>query len=306
MPHLAPAARHTERRLPPLGLTPPGVAADVNGQVQKWSWPYPNAQEARVAAPFTGVGVALATIFDDRGEVDAKATAGLAASLVEAGIKAIVVAGSTGEASALDGGERALLLDEVKAAVPADIPVLAGVGAPSARQAVVLTRTACEHGADGFLALSPPRVADPLPYYNALAAYLAAAEVTRPLLAYHFPAVSAPGIAADRLDALPVDGIKDSSGDPERMLVELEKAGDRAVYCGSAPLLAFAGPIGCTGAILALANAEPELCIAAFEGDASAQRRLTRAHLAAQRDFPHGLKALIAERFGTSVTARLN
>ena len=118
--------------------------------------------------------------------------------------------------------------------------------------------------------------------------------------------MSAPGIAPDRLDALPVDGIKDSSGDPERMLIELAKAGDRAVYCGAAPLLAFAGPMGCTGAILALANAEPELCIAAFEGDASAQRRLTRAHLAAQRDFPHGLKTLIGERFSTSVTARLN
>ena len=44
---------------------------------------------------FTGVGVALATLFDDHGEVDAKATADFAATLVDLGIRAVVVAGST-------------------------------------------------------------------------------------------------------------------------------------------------------------------------------------------------------------------
>ena len=53
---------------------------------------------------FTGVGVALATLFDEAGEVDVKATAAHAATLVELGIRAVVVAGSTGEASALTSG----------------------------------------------------------------------------------------------------------------------------------------------------------------------------------------------------------
>ena len=68
---------------------------------------------------FTGVGVALATLFDDHGEVDAKATADHAATLVDLGVRAVVVAGSTGEANALTTEERVGLLTEIRGAVPA-------------------------------------------------------------------------------------------------------------------------------------------------------------------------------------------
>jgi 4-hydroxy-tetrahydrodipicolinate synthase len=101
-------------------------------------------------------------------------------------VQAVIVAGSSGEAATLEPAERLALLEEVKAAV--EVPVLAGTGAPSARQAVTLTTAAVEHGADGVLALSPP-VADPLPHYQAVAE--AAGAV--PLLAYHFPACRRPG-----------------------------------------------------------------------------------------------------------------
>jgi hypothetical protein len=60
-----------------------------------------------------------------------------------------------------------------------------------------------------------------------------------------------------------------------------------------------------TGAILALANVQPELCVAAFAGDGQAQRELVPAHLASTRDFPHGLKAAMADRFATPTRARL-
>ncbi|MGH9084037.1 MAG: dihydrodipicolinate synthase family protein, partial [Acidimicrobiales bacterium] len=59
---------------------------------------------------FSGVGVALVTLFDDEGEIDAPATADHAARLVERGVSAVLVAGSTGEASALDAEERSDLL----------------------------------------------------------------------------------------------------------------------------------------------------------------------------------------------------
>jgi 4-hydroxy-tetrahydrodipicolinate synthase len=252
-------------------------------------------------AIFSGVGVALVTLFDDRGEVDAKATAGLAVRLVDQGMRAIVVAGSTGEASSLDPGERLALLDEVKAAVGQGTPVLAGTGAPSARQAVALTRAAVEHGADGLLTLSPPGVADPLAYYQAVAA----AAGDTPLLAYHYPTASAPGIPVERLADLPIDAVKDSSGDPERLLEELAVEPGLPVYVGAATVLLMAGPLGCQGAILALANAEPVLCAKAFEGDAEAQQRLLASHRRAQQDFPSGLKQLLAERWGTSPVARL-
>jgi 4-hydroxy-tetrahydrodipicolinate synthase len=57
--------------------------------------------------------------------------------------------------------------------------------------------------------------------------------------------------------------------------------------------------------MLAVANAEPERAKAAFAGNAEAQRALFASHAAARRDFPHGLKGLMAERFGTSRAARL-
>jgi 4-hydroxy-tetrahydrodipicolinate synthase len=249
---------------------------------------------------FRGVGVALVTLFTDNGDVDTPATARHARQLADLGVQAIVVAGTTGEAATLDRDERVQLVEAVRAAVPTSTRVIAGSGAPSARQAAQLTKDAIAHGADAVLTLSPPHPADPLPYYDAVRA----AAQTAPVLAYHFPAVSPPGIGVDRLLHLPVDGLKDSSGDPDRLLEELE-AFVKPLYVGSSALLALAGPLGCAGAILALANVEPELCIAAFSGDAGAQRALTPAHLAANERFPAGLKELVAKRFGTSPGTRL-
>ena len=252
--------------------------------------------------PFTGVGVALVTLFDEQGDLDAPATADHAARLVELGVQAVVVAGSTGEAASLSPDERVALLDAVRAAVDTStgVPVIAGTGAPSARQAVALTAAACDHGADGVLALSPPGAPDPRPHYDAVAK--AAGAV--PVLAYHWPALSPPGIALSLLPELPVVGCKDSSGEADRLLAALTSY-DQPLYVGSSALLALAGPLGCAGAILALANAHPEGCIAAFSGDAGAQLGLAEGHREAVGSFPRGIKAMTAERFGTSTVTRM-
>ncbi|MGH9032477.1 MAG: dihydrodipicolinate synthase family protein [Acidimicrobiia bacterium] len=250
---------------------------------------------------FTGVGVALVTLFDDAGDVDASATAMLAAQLVDAGVQAAVVAGSTGEAAALGGEERVALLEAVRSELAGAAPVIAGTGAPSARQAAALTRDAVAHGADALLVLSPPRSVDLDGYYGAVAA----AAGTTPVLAYHYPDASPPGIPLQALSTLPgIAGLKDSSGDPERLLRELA-SWDRPIYTGSSAILSFAGPLGCAGAILTLANVEPERCIEAFAGDADAQRALTLAHAGAHEAFPRRLKEMVAGRFGTSPVARL-
>lgn len=54
-----------------------------------------------MASLFTGVGVALVTLFRDDGALDAAATAELAAALTDLGVRAVLVAGTTGEAAAL-------------------------------------------------------------------------------------------------------------------------------------------------------------------------------------------------------------
>ena len=248
---------------------------------------------------FTGVGVALVTLFDARGELDAPATAGLAAQLVDLGARAVVVAGTTGEAATLEPGERITLLDTVRNELRSSVPVIAGTGAPSDRQAVRFTRDAVEHGADAVLALSPPGPLDVRSYYEAVTK----AATGTPVLAYHYPKVSAPGIAVRQLGDLPVAGVKDSSGDAERLLHELHEY-EGPVYTGSSALLSFAGPLGCAGAILSLANVEPERCARAFGGDIVAQAALVESHIAAHDRFPRRLKKMVAARFSTSTVCR--
>jgi 4-hydroxy-tetrahydrodipicolinate synthase len=247
-----------------------------------------------------GFGVALATLFEDDGEVDAKATADFAANLVDLGIRAVVVAGSTGEAAALTAEERVALLTETRRAVPAGVPVIAGTGGPSARQAAALTRDAGKAGADAVLALCPPRNNDPRPYYEAVAE----AAGGLPVLAYHFPQTAPPGIPLAALPDLPVQGMKDSSGDPERLLAELEVFYP-PLYVGASPMVLMAGSLGLPGAILAVANVDPEHAIAAFAGDPAAQQALLKAHSRVKASFPFGLKDAIADRFGTSRATRL-
>ena len=250
-------------------------------------------------ALFTGVGVALVTLFRPDGTLDAPVTADLAAQLVELGVRCVLVAGTTGEAATLTPAERDELVAAVRAALPADVPVLAGTGAPTGRQAAELTERAFAAGADAVLALSPPGVADPRPYFEAVAK-----AATGPLLAYHFPGASQPGIPVDLLPELPVSGLKDSSGDAARLLHEREVfPGD--LYTGATSLLGLCGTTGAAGGLVAAANAAPEDCVAAFAGDGAAQVRAQSVDRAAAVDFPAGYKRAAAERFGTSVVTRV-
>jgi 4-hydroxy-tetrahydrodipicolinate synthase len=249
---------------------------------------------------FTGVGVALVTLLDDAGDVDAAATGSLAADLAERGMQAVLACGTTGEAGTLTDDERVQVIRAVRDAVPAAVPVLAGTGAARPDRAAELTAAATAAGADAVLAWPPPGSEDLPGYYAALVR----AAAGLPVLAYHIPWVSSPGVPVSALASLPVAGLKDSSGDPDRLLAEVARY-PGCTYVGSSALLALAGPLGGTGAILAVANAEPELCRAAFAGDAAAQRRLTDVHLAVREGGVPALKRILAEQRGTPALSRL-
>ena len=118
-----------------------------------------------------------------------------------------------------------------------------------------LTAAAAGAGADAVLAWPPPGSEDLAGDYAAVGQ----AAGGLPVLGYHIPWVSAPGIPVSALHGLPVAGLKDSSGNPARLLAEVAHYPGRT-YVGSSALLALAGPLGGTGAILAIANVEPELC----------------------------------------------
>ena len=259
------------------------------------------ALAATAPAPlFSGVGVALVTLFDADGEIDPGSTGKLAASLAGRGMAAVLVNGTTGEAGTLTGPERTELIEAVRAAVPAEVPVIAGTGAPSLRQAAAATQAAVSAGADAVLTWCPPRCADLAGYFLAIGE----AAAGRPVLAYHNPFIACADLPVDSLAALPVAGLKDSSGSPDRLLDELARyPGD--TYVGSSGLLALAGPMGTTGALLALANLAPEACVQAWGGDGAAQRTLAAQHLDVRAGGPARLKLLMAGADGTSPASRI-
>jgi len=244
------------------------------------------------------VAVALATLFHDEKTVDVDATATHAARLVDAGVKAVVVAGSTGEAAALTDTERVALLAAVRSACP-DVPVVAGASGAWWRPACDRVVAAVSAGADAVL-VAPPHRGDPQAYFT----NVAAAAGPAPVLAYHFPPNAGGEVPVDALGTLPLQGIKDSSGDPERLLRELE-AWSGWTYSGAAVLTSYAALVGAAGSILAAANLAPEDCLAAWDGDGAAQRRLLAVHRRCGPPFPHGMKAARAQRYGTPVAARL-
>ncbi|WP_298347439.1 dihydrodipicolinate synthase family protein [Ferrimicrobium sp.] len=260
----------------------------------------PGSDDASQDPLFRGIGVALVTLFDDAGELDLKATVEHGARLVELGVTGILVAGTTGEASALDDNERARLIRELRAILPSSIPVFAGTGQPSARAAVHTSKRAIDSGADALLVLSPPRSLDPRPYYEAIAE----ACPTAPILAYHFPAASSPGLSVDALCSLPVIGVKDSSGDASRLLEEVRRF-EGALYVGNPVLLALAGLLAINGAILAVANLDPALCRLALAGDAQAQLAIAELHRVTATGFPKAIKHELHLRFGTPTGVRL-
>lgn len=248
---------------------------------------------------FTGVGVSLVTFFDSHGHVDTAATATHAAAIAARGARAVIVAGVTGESSHLSMKERLQLFDAVKAAIGSTIPVILGTGALAPGVKVTdLTKRAAERGADAALVLAP-NSGDVREFYGEVVG----AAGKMPVLAYHNPKVSLTNIEVEDLRVLKVAGIKDSTGDSERML-DMLSSYKGAIYTGTAAMLAYSGLMGCTGAILAAANLEPELCSDAFAGDIQAQRDLLAAHKIVSHYGVKGIKEELARRNGTSTVIR--
>lgn len=250
------------------------------------------------AVPFVGVGVALVTLFDSERRIDISGTVRHAANLVDLGMQAVLVAGSTGEFAALTDGERTALWAGIVEEIHGKAVVIAGVGASSTEDACRLTEAAVAAGADGVL--SAPGSDDLAQHYKKVKDV--AGEL--PVLAYHWPARYPPGVDVRDLDFLPIVGCKDSTGDPKRLL-DAVTTSSRAIYTGSGSLMLMCSAVGGAGAIVAIANAYPELSIAAFAGHGAAQRELHLMQRSVQElPLPADVKRLTAERFGTSPAVR--
>ena len=164
---------------------------------------------------FTGCGTAIVTPFGSE-TVDYAALRSLLDRQLAAGVKAIVVCGTTGEAATMSYGERMRTVDVAVNHVAGRVPVIAGTGANSTETAVVLARDAAMAGVDGLLVVTP--------FYNKATQQglvkhysVIADRVDRPLILYNVPSRTGVSFTADtyaRLSQHPnIVGVKEAGGD---------------------------------------------------------------------------------------------
>ncbi len=224
---------------------------------------------------FRGSLVAIVTPMRDDGELDLERFRALIDFHIEQGSDGIVVVGTTGESPTVDFEEHHLLMQVAVEHAHGHIPIIAGTGANSTREAIDLSIYAKEAGVDACLSVAP--------YYNKPTQeglyqhFRAIAEaVDIPLILYNVPGRTVADITNDttlRLAQIPnIIGIKDATGDMGRGGDLLHRApSDFVVYSGDDASALALMLLGGQGVISVTANVAPklmhEMCVAAMGGD---------------------------------------
>jgi 4-hydroxy-tetrahydrodipicolinate synthase len=230
----------------------------------------------------TGSLVALVTPMQPDGAIDWPALKSLVEWHIAEGTHAIVAVGTTGESATLDVSEHCAVVRSVVETAGGRIPVIAGTGANSTREAIELTQTCKDLGADACLLVTP--------YYNKptqeglFRHYRAIAEaVNIPQILYNVPGrtgVDMSNATVARLAGTPnISGIKDATGNLERGKELISLVGSRmAVYSGDDATAWELILMGARGNISVTANVAPKLmsaiCEAALDGNADLARQL--------------------------------
>ncbi|MEO6690000.1 MAG: 4-hydroxy-tetrahydrodipicolinate synthase [Dokdonella sp.] len=220
---------------------------------------------------------ALATPFRVRDDaIDFDAFGRLIEYQLAGGTRALVAAGSTGEAAALDDAEFSGLLEYAVARVNRRIPLLAGTGQSATRKTIACTQRARDAGANAALVAAPAYVR---PTQEGMYRHFSAvAELGGlPVVLYNVPSRTACDLLPETVARLAqhgnIVGIKEAVSDPERMSALLEIKGPNfTVLSGDDPTAARALLAGADGVISVAANVAPRwfavLCEAALSGDA--------------------------------------
>jgi 4-hydroxy-tetrahydrodipicolinate synthase len=226
--------------------------------------------------------VAIVTPMHEDGSLDLSGLSRLVDWHIENGTDGIVVVGTTGESPTVSFDEHCELVRVAVAAARGRVPVIAGTGANSTREAIELTECAKAAGAVAGLSV--------VPYYNKPTQeglyrhYKTIAEtVDLPLILYNVPGRTVADLANDtalRLAAVPgIVGIKDATGNMERAADLVRRAPPGfALYSGDdASALPFL-LLGGHGVISVTANVAPKamhaLCSAAFAGQIAEARAI--------------------------------
>ena len=216
--------------------------------------------------------------------------------LIEQGIDALVIAGTTGEGSTLTDEEHRELLRRAIKMIDGRVPAIAGTGSNDTAYAIDLTKYACELGYDAMLVVTP--------YYNKatqkglIKMFTAIADAsTKPLIVYNVPSRTGVDIAPSTYAALAdhpmIGAIKEASGNLSKVAETAHLVGDKLdIYSGNDDQIVPILSLGGAGVISVLSNPMPaetsRMCHDFFEGNIEAARK-------AQLDLIPLISALFSE-----------
>ena len=210
---------------------------------------------------FKGSFVAMVTPFTESGKVDEKGINELVEFHIKNGTDGIVPCGTTGESPTLSHEEHKRVVEITIKAVSGRIPVIAGTGSNSTREALDLTSHAKEAGADGALIV--------VPYYNKptqKGLYLHYKEIADnvdiPIIVYNVPSRTGVNLLPETLAKLAelknIVAVKEASGNLEQMAQIVELCGDKiTLLSGDDKLILPVLSIGGKGVISVVANIIP-------------------------------------------------
>ena len=230
---------------------------------------------------FTGSAVAIVTPFNEQG-VDFNKLKELIEWHIESRTDAIVICGTTGEASTMSEQERKETIKFTVDVVNKRIPVIAGTGSNNTKAAIDMSRWAESIGVDALLVITP--------YYNkttqqgCIAHFKAiATAVSLPIIIYNVPSRTGLNIAPATLYELSkldnIAAVKEASGNISQIAEIAHLCGDRLdIYSGNDDQILPIMALGAKGVISVLANVVPkethELCRAFLDGDLSKALKL--------------------------------
>ncbi len=223
---------------------------------------------------FSGVSTALVTPYLD-GKINYPMLEQLLRRQMEAGIRSVVLCGTTGEAPTLSDEEKLELFRVAKSYVGDSMQIIAGTGSNSTEHAVWLSKEAEKFGVDGLLIVSP--------YYNKanedglIAHYLSVAHAVKlPVIVYNVPGrtgVDIPIRVYKALSRIPnIIGVKEASTSIVKIAKIVAECGnDLPVWAGNDDMAVPVISIGGKGVISVLSNVAPVetrmMVDAALDGD---------------------------------------
>ena len=235
-------------------------------------------------AVFTGAGVAIVTPFKENGEVNYEEFAKQIELQIAGETDAIIVCGTTGEASTLSHEEHLDVIRYCIKVVNGRIPVVAGTGSNCTETAVYLSQEAEKAGADALLVVTP--------YYNKATQKglyehfkIVADSVKIPVILYNIPGrTGGVNILPETVVRLCTEvenivGVKDATGNISQVAKLMSLADGKVdLYSGNDDQIVPILSLGGKGVISVLSNVAPkqthDICAKYFEGDVEGSRKI--------------------------------